>query len=207
MAKKPAGKKSTAADDAELSAEFALWTADPWIRDWLSMEPELNGEDLRAYFFFSRDNLGILGTAGQRLSLAARRVLDKLKSASNAVRLAGIKELKDFGEADANAVFEALFERAKREEDLGAESASLKLMIEAAQVRPALLQPLIAAVKVLPEKSLPIWTPVDIQNACKGNPEAQRAFQEILTGWSKSTASPILASAARTTLATLSGTV
>ena len=120
----------------------------------------VGGEDLRSYFFFSRDNLGLLGTAGQRLSLAARRVLDKLKSASQALRLAGLKELKSFGEVDANAVFEALSERAKREEDLGAESASLKPMIDAAQERPGLLQPLIVAVKALPEKALPVWTPV-----------------------------------------------
>ena len=103
------------------------------------MEPSLAGEDLRPYFFFSRDNLGLLGTAGQRLSLAARRVLDKIKSASEALRVTGVKELQTLGEADANAVFEALIERAKREEDLGADTASLKPMIDAAQERPALL--------------------------------------------------------------------
>jgi len=200
--KKPAGKKSPSAGTVELSPEFALWIADPWIREWLSMEPALAAEDLRPYFFFSRDNLGLLGTAGQRLSLAARRVLDKLKSASKAVRLAGLKELKDFGEADANAVFEALSERAKREEDLGAESASLRPMIDAAQERPTLLQPLMVAVKALPEKALPIWAPPNIQNVCKGNQDAENAFKEILTTWSRSTVNLQLASAAASTLST-----
>jgi hypothetical protein len=201
--KKSAAKKASTEDESELSAEFALWTGDPWIRDWLSMEPALATEDLRAYFFFSRDNLGLLGTAGQRLSVAARAVLDRLKSASKAVRLAGLRQLKEFGEADANAVFEALSERAKREEDLGTDNASLKPMIDAAQERPSLLQPLIAAVKALPEKALPVWTPVDIQNACKGNPDAERAFKEILTTWSKSTQNTFLAKASETVLASL----
>jgi hypothetical protein len=194
------------ADANELSPEFALWTADSWIRDWLSMEPALAAEDLRGYYFFSRDNLGLLGTAGQRLSMAARKVLDKLKSSSNAVRLAGLKELKEFGEADANSVFEALVERAKREEDLGAQSASLKPMIDAAQERPALLLQLITAVKALPERVLPLWTPVNIQNACKGHPDAERAFKEILVTWSKSTVNASLATTAGTTLSSLKTT-
>jgi predicted KAP-like P-loop ATPase len=202
--KKSPAKKGATPDANELSPEFALWTADPWIREWLSMEPALAGEDLRAYYFFSRDNLGLLGTAGQRLSLAARKVLDKLKSSSNAVRLAGLKELKESSEADANAVFEALVERAKREEDLGAQSASLKPMIDAAQERPALLLQLITAVKALPERTLPLWAPVSIQNACKGHPDAERAFKEILATWSKSTVNVPLASAAKTTLSSLS---
>jgi hypothetical protein len=204
--KKSAVKKTAVADANELSPEFALWTADSWIRDWLSMEPALAAEDLRGYYFFSRDNLGLLGTAGQRLSMAARKVLDKLKSSSNAVRLAGLKELKEFGEADANSVFEALVERAKREEDLGAQSASLKPMIDAAQERPALLLQLITAVKALPERVLPLWTPVNIQNACKGHPDAERAFKEILVTWSKSTVNASLATTAGTTLSSLKTT-
>jgi hypothetical protein len=199
-------KKAATPDENELSPEFALWTADSWIREWLSMEPALTGEDLRAYYFFSRDNLGLLGTAGQRLSLAARKVLDKLTSSSQAVRLAGLKELKESGEADANAVFEALAERAKREEDLGAPSASLKPMIDAAQERPALLLQLITAVKALPERALPVWAPVNIQNACKGNPDAERAFKDTLATWSKSTVNTALASAAKSTLSSLSTT-
>ena len=97
-------------------------------------------------------------------------------------------------------LFEALIERAKREEDLGADTASLRPMVEAAQERPALLPRLIAAVKNLPEKALPIWATVSIQNACKGNPNAEKAFHETLTIWSKSTANPTLANAAKATL-------
>ncbi|HEX7362455.1 MAG TPA: P-loop NTPase fold protein [Bryobacteraceae bacterium] len=195
--RKPPVKKLKKPEPVELSAEFTLWTSDPWIREWLSVEPSLAGEDLRPYFFFSRDNLGLLGTAGQRLSMAARRALDKIKSSSEALRITGLKELKALGEADANAVFEALIERAKREEDLGADNASLRSMIEASVERPALLPQLIAAVKNLPEKALPIWATVDIQNACKKHPEASKAFQEILAAWAKSTANPILAQAAK----------
>jgi hypothetical protein len=198
--KKPPVKKPKPPEKIDLSSEFTLWISDPRIREWLSVEPALAGEDLRPYFFFSRDNLGLLGTAGQRLSLAARRVLDKIKSASEAVRVAGLKELKALGEADANAVFEALIERAKREEDLGSENASLKPMIDAAQERPVLLPQLIVAVKSLPEKVLPVWVTVNVLNACKGHAEAEKAFQEILTSWSKSTANPLLANAAKTAL-------
>jgi hypothetical protein len=123
--KKPPIKKIKPPEKIDLSAEFRLWISDPWIQEWLLMEPALADEDLRTYFFFSRDNLGMLGTAGQRLSLAARQVLDKIRSASQALRVGGLKELKQLAEADANAVFEAMVERARREEDLGAETASL----------------------------------------------------------------------------------
>ncbi len=201
--KKPPVKKLKKPDPVELPPEFTLWTSDPWIREWLSVEPVLADVDLRPYFFFSRDNLGLLGTSGQRLSLAARKVLDKIKSASEALRVAGLKELKTLAEADANAVFEALIDRVKREEDLGAETASLKPMIDAAQERPTLLSQLIGAVKNLPERALPVWAPVSIQNVCKGYPDAQKAFGEILTTWSKSSVNTTLASAATTTLASV----
>ena len=104
------------------------------------------------------------------------------------------------GEADANAVFEALIERAKREEDLGADTASLKPMIDAAQERPTLLPQLLGAVKNLPEKVLPVWVTVNIQNACKGHPDAEKAFHEILIVWAKGSANTTLANAAKATL-------
>jgi hypothetical protein len=143
----------------------------------------------------------MLGTAGQRLSVAARQVLDKIRSGSKALRLTGLKELTHLVEADANSVFEAMAERARREEDLGADTASLMPMIHMAEERPGLLTQLIVAVKTLPEKALPPWAPVNIQNACKGNLEAEKAFREILTTWSTSSVNLPLASAAKTVLA------
>jgi hypothetical protein len=198
-----APEKETTPEKVELTPEFALWVADPWLRGWLSMEPSLAEIDLKPYFFFSRDNLGMLGTAGQRLSIAARRVLDKIKSPSDAVRMAGLKEAKQLSEPDVNAVFEALVERAKREEDLGADNSSLKPMIEMAQDRPALLTQLIGAIKTLPEASLPIWVTVSVQQVCKGNTEAESAFRDILTAWSKGTINPQLALAAKSTITSI----
>jgi hypothetical protein len=204
-AAKSPSKKVSAPERIELTSEFALWITDSWLREWLSMEPSLAEVDLKPYFFFSRDNLGLLGTAGQRLSITARRVLDKIKSPSEAVRGTGLKEVKQLSEADANAVFEALVERAKREEDLGADTASLKPMIDMAHERPALLTQLIGAIKGLPEVSLPLWVPVNVQQVCKGNAEAESAFRDILTDWSKSTINPYLASTAKSTLASIAG--
>jgi hypothetical protein len=77
-------------------------------------------------------------------------------------------------------------------------------MIDAAQERPALLLQLITAVKALPERALPLWAPVSIQNACKGHPDVERAFKEILTTWSKSTVNASLANTSQTTLSSLS---
>lgn len=196
-------KKEAVIEKVELTSEFALWVADVWLRGWLSMEPSLADIDLKPYFFFSRDNLGMLGTAGQRLSIAARRVLDKIKSPSGAIRIAGLKEAKLLSEPDSNAVFEALLERAKREEDLGADTSSLKPMIEMAQDRPTLLTQLIGAIKILPQASLPIWVTVNLQQACKGSSEAEVAFKDILTTWSKSTINPQLALAAKSTITSI----
>jgi hypothetical protein len=203
--KRATSTKTPDAESNKLSSEFALWVSDPWLRDWLSMEPSLADVDLRPYFFFSRDNLGLLGTAGQRLSITARRVLDKIKSPSLALRGTGLREVKSLSEADANAVFEALVERAKREEDLGADNASLKPMIDMAQERPALLPQLLGAIKILPENSLPLWAPVNVQQVCKGNPEVESAFRAILEGWTKSTINPLLSSASSSTLGTITG--
>jgi hypothetical protein len=203
--KKSSSKKAPPPERAKLSSEFALWISDSWLQDWLSMEPSLADVDLKPYFFFSRDNLGLLGTAGQRLSITARRVLDKIKSPSEAVRGAGLTEVRQLSEADANALFEALVERAKREEDLGADNASLKPMIDMAHERPALLTQLIGAIKILPEASLPLWVPVSVQQVCKGNNEAELAFRDILIAWSASTINPHLSSAAKSTMTSITG--
>ena len=71
--KKPPVKKLKPPEKIDLSSEYSLWISDPWIREWLAVEPALAGEDLRPYFFFSRDNLGLLAARGRSESFHAAR--------------------------------------------------------------------------------------------------------------------------------------
>ena len=50
------------------SAATGAWAADPWIREWLNVEPPLTGVDLSPYFFLSRDRLGSASVQANQLS-------------------------------------------------------------------------------------------------------------------------------------------
>ncbi|XVJ60749.1 MAG: hypothetical protein HEQ23_15720 [Tepidisphaera sp.] len=88
--------------------DLPLWLLDPWVIAWSRSEPALAAVDLRPYFYFSRDTLGPLGQATQRMSPAAQDLLKKILSPSDAERRTGFTRASTLSPADASAVFEAL---------------------------------------------------------------------------------------------------
>ena len=50
--------KEPRAADVVSERELAIWEKDPRLQEWLALEPKLSDEDLRPYFYFSRDSLG-----------------------------------------------------------------------------------------------------------------------------------------------------
>lgn len=192
-------KKSTGGrtEDSEssLSADFQLWLDDPWTHDWLASEPALAAIDLRPYFFFSRDTLGILGGAAQRLSVPAQQALQKLLSESEAVRGNAIKEGERLSAGDAAAIFEALASRAREEEDHSKDNSALSALMSWSKSRPELRLQLISFLMAIPDTALPISLPTQLVLACKGT-EAETAAKQLLDRWAKSAVNPSLAKTA-----------
>jgi len=66
--------------------EIDIWIQDQWILQWLTSEPSLSGEDLRPYFYFSREKLSDISSITKRLSPEAQEIIIDLSSPSEAVR-------------------------------------------------------------------------------------------------------------------------
>ncbi len=182
--------------DTTLDESFSAWLADDWMKEWLCSLPGLSKIDLRRYFHFSRDRLGALSSAVQRMTPAAQEVLGMLLDASKAQRKIGLKKSKsDLSPADAAAIFESLTIRAKQEEDLGDEDSAFGTLFEFIESRPELTRQLIAFVGNLPTSRIPVAATVRIASISKA-PTYQTAGLDLLKNWSEVTDNPLLAKSA-----------
>lgn len=179
----------------EMAPEFTAWLTDPWICDWLKSEPPLRGVDLRPYFYFSRDILGPLGGAIQRMSPAAQDVLRNLVNESEGVRQVALRQAPDLSAADAAAVFEALVGRVEQEEDAAVRDPFLKTLVGWTKARSELLGQLITFLDRLPESSLSVAIIPQLTGAAQGK-EVQSAAEQLLRRWSTSSVNKRLAEVA-----------
>lgn len=69
------------------------WLIDSWMRAWLGSEPRLSNVDLRPYFYVAHDQLGVLTSAGNTLSLIASQVITALTGGNDAQRTIALKTL------------------------------------------------------------------------------------------------------------------
>lgn len=152
----------TASTDKGSETDLPLWLLDSWVAKWVKMEPPLSEEDLRPYFYFSRDILGPLGAAAQRMSPTAQEVFKRLLSGSEAERQIGFKRAASLAPADASAVFEALAERVREEDDPNAETAALPRIIDWVKVRPDLVGQLAPLLASIPDDRIPAATPIKL---------------------------------------------
>lgn len=176
-------------EDAEKSATpdagMNPWLEDPWLAEWVSMEPELGKVDLRPYFYFSRDSLGTISAAAQRLTPKAQEVLDRLVQPSDAVRNNALKSAGQLSEADAAAVFEELSMRMRREDNLGDGQSSLRRLLEWVQARPELAGQLVVALGQLPEASVPFQVVPTFVAVTRGT-NGEAAAKRQLAKWKES---------------------
>jgi hypothetical protein len=185
-----------------LSAALELWLTDTWTSEWLRLDPRLADVDLRPYFFFSRDMLGGLDTAGNRLSEPAQRVLVKLLSESEAVRRTALKEGEGLSASDSAALFEALTTRVRQEEDPGRENSALAALFEWTAKNTHLRPQIVPFLLRLPETGLPVSAATKLLMLCQ-NTDAEKACGEILERWGRNTANQQLAKAAQSSLTRL----
>jgi KAP family P-loop domain len=187
------------ADEEPLGVSEQSWLADSWIKDWLRTEPALAEIDLRPYFYFSRDSLTSLGGAVQRMSPLAQQALAELLGDSDAVRQTAVRKAKDLSPAEAAAVFEALTERVRQDDDLGADGSALSRTFEWVTARPELYGQIITLLESLPDQSLPPSVAPRVLRMATGE-EQTRLARGLLQSWSQASGSQTLKRAATQTL-------
>jgi hypothetical protein len=89
-------------DDAK---ELGIWKDDVWIIDWLKIEPNLSKEDLKPYFYFSRESLRYGSfTKQQSLGIEAAKIIEQLLSEGDSARIEAIKSALNITEYEAAAI-------------------------------------------------------------------------------------------------------
>jgi predicted KAP-like P-loop ATPase len=190
------GREPTATTTA---TEMPVWLRDDWVKDWLAMEPPLAQEDLRPYFFFSRDVLGPLAGAAQRMSPQAQEILAELAQESEAVRLNALKKAGTVSPADAASIFEVLAERARRDDAPDDEGSALAQLCLWTAERPELVVQAVTFLDTFPEDQLPIWVITKVKAFPIQN---KTPIRQLFQKWSNS-ANPRLKGAATTHMKTL----
>jgi GTPase SAR1 family protein len=177
------------------TTEIPDWLADPALKEWTSSEPPLTGEDLRPYFYFSRDTLGPLASVIQRMSPLAQEILTALFQPGKAQLGLTLKRAVDLGPGDASAVFQAVGDRARTEDDPGREESALWRLLDWADVRRELFAQAMTLLADLPEQELPVSLAPRVRALAKTS-EEQALAKRVLEKWSKSTANSPLKGAA-----------
>ena len=180
------------------------WLADQSLKDWLSSEPPLAGEDMRPYFYFSRDKLGSMGSSMQRMSPAAQDIVALLFREGKAQRKLTLKQAKDLSLGDANAVLQVLAERVQQEEDPGREDSALMCLLDWVDTRRELFGQGMAILNDLPETTLPVSVPPRIAKLAESLDE-RKAAERLLDKWARGDANARLKSAATSVLKRIKG--
>jgi hypothetical protein len=175
------------------------WLTDPALKDWVASDPALAGIDLRPYFYFSRDTLGPLGVAMQRMSPAAQEVFASLFREGKAQLGLTLKRAEELGPGDASAVFQALADRVRQEEDPGREEAALARMLDWMATRRAQFGQGMALLNDLPERNLPVALPPRLAQLTT-SPEEKATAKRLLEKWARTGSNDRLKAASATTL-------
>lgn len=174
--------------------------SDVWIKDWLLMDPPLGKEDIRPYYYFSRDKLGMLGLTAQRISPVAQQILAELFSESDSARLRAFKKASGLNTDDATAVFGALTERSRVEEDTGGENSALRHLFEWGRQRIELFPQLIAFLNDFPDTRIPASFAMTLCRLTGNDSERVKLARRLLQKWQQSTINTQLAKAATSAL-------
>ncbi|WP_040657371.1 hypothetical protein [Orenia marismortui] len=155
------------------------------MKDWLKSKPNLTDIDLRPYFYFSRDSLGVISSVTQRMSPKAQEIIGKLLHKSDAVCNRALEESKEISSIDASAIFQTLSQRVRQEEYLGGEDSVLNILFRFSKTRKELISQMISLLEKLPEKALPSSVVVKVQELVKDT-ELKSLGYNLIEQWSQS---------------------
>ena len=153
------GSETMELESVELTDDLNEWVAEPWIRDWLDLEPSLAGVDLAPYFFFARERTGVVGQLVAQLSPAARTVLQRLMVGSSVSHSLAVREAGELSVIEAGSVFDALMSHTSTASGMDKEDSALAGLLRFVEVRPELQGQLASHMKRLPLTSIGAWAP------------------------------------------------
>jgi predicted KAP-like P-loop ATPase len=185
--------------------EIDMWIQDQWILQWLNSEPSLSTEDLRPYFYFSREKLTDISSITKRLSPEAQKINRDLSSPSEAVRNNAFKKAKEISPADASAILGELIDKTRNLENYSKEDSPLYLAVKWIKERQELSAELMSFINTLPDNELPVWIVTKLESALKDTVQHPTLIQFLKRISNSQTATKALSKAAKNRLSKIMG--
>lgn len=170
------------------------WTEDPWLAEWLRLEPSLAAEDLRPYFYIAHDQIRSLTASTSKLSTLATNLLRDYLNGSLQQRRTALAQVATLAAPDASAFLAALTARLRQADDAQVRDLQ-RLVLDFVNQRADLAGELLAFYRTLPETNVMPATPVSLSQlpGVSVHPD----FEPLVEQWAKSTSNDLLASASR----------
>lgn len=165
--------------------DVKLLITEEWFSKWLEIEPKLSDIDLRPYFYFSRDVLGVITSETSRMSSQAQEIYQKLIGESIAIVRIGLKEIKGISNADSVSIFNSICSRIKQEDNLTKRGSYLRTLIQMTEDKKDLITELLSFLGNIPAEFI---TPAIIPELIKAtkDPIYTVPSKSLITQWSKS---------------------
>ena len=183
----------------ELPDELKDSLKDNWFKDWIKSEPHLHKVNLQPYFYFSRDKLFTSGSlTKQRMTPVAQDILSKLINESEAIREIGFKSCSLLSEGDSTAIFEALSNIIKKEEDQTKNNLNFKILINFCSIRKEQLSQLFIFFNALPDTLISIAIIPLLEGLANENSEFKSSIEKLKKKWKESKTNERLANLLKT---------
>ena len=116
------------------AVELKIWREDTWFLDWCKTKPELSGENLTTYFYFTRTSLDEkISRISSFLSPVAQEILEQLLSKTDVKIKKALEAAVNISDAEAEAVLEAMYSSMSAETTISKET--MKAFVEFSQKR------------------------------------------------------------------------
>lgn len=188
--------KNISSENKEETELINLWSSDPWIIDWINLEPKLKDVDLKPYFYFSRDILSAQIEVTGRLSPIAQEIITSLVSASEAVNISGISKLKTVSLNEATLVFDSITSRIRSTETSEEKDRLIRKLLDIVEVRNELGSQLVSFLSDQPTNYISIAIPPRIRDVIK-DPSLADNVRDLLSKWAENPSNPTLSQAAK----------
>lgn len=174
-------------DSTEVDSDnnFESWINDPWLNNWLKLEPRIGSEDLTSYFFFSRDNLRSQPIRAQRLSAEAQEIFLSIVSGSKSMLTKAIKGIKKIGQGDSANILSALSDKIRASDTKSITDQLLSTQCKICIVCPELIGEYFEFLQRLPEEKVPIQLIPELKGLINSNKNHSQLLDGLLKKWSK----------------------
>ncbi len=191
----------TVQDELEIDdQEFSHWIKEAWLKNWLSLEPILNTDDLRPYFYVSRDKLGVMQKNGSNLSKTVQDTLGLFLSGSIAHNRQGVSKIILLPLDEANVVLKAFTKKIDAEEDQATTGRQIGLLLDIATSKSELFSSVLKILEQLSDSKFIAGNCIKLVGLKATHATEAPQIVALLQKWSTSTSNLALKAGAASAL-------